>query len=231
MLTVNQLTSFGAGGEKQDEHFGSVELLIMPSGGDSSIVDLSSRGRSISISGTTVSLTDTSPYFAGRKRVAFGGSGYLTAPASSDWQILSDYTIEWLGELDSAPGTLLSLRATEGSYQFYVTSELHINLAYSTNGTVWTAIPGTSSPVVSLETEHLIALRRSGSTVSIHVDNDTPVYSATLPAFYNPDLPLSIGSGSSSGLNIPMVGKMDGLRLTRGVARTIVKPSEPWPTS
>jgi hypothetical protein len=224
---------FAAAGNT-DPYFSSVVLLLHCDGtnGATSATDYSNSAHSITFYGNA-QLSDTSPKF-GTAAVLFDGSGdYIQAPDSADWDFgTGDFTIEfWYKSTTntSDPGTFVSQYNGNG-----FTFRWYLGALYMLNGATTIATGGSWTPTTGVW--YHIAACRSGTSLRLFVDGTQSGSTATSSDnITGSNLPLELGCMPYSGGHIfPLNGRLDDVRITKGVARytaNFTAPTEAFPNS
>lgn len=222
-----------------DPNFASVSLLLHMDGsnGSSTFTDSSSAARTITRFGNAQISTAQSKF--GGASALFDGSGdYLTTAYSTtafDWWT-SDFTIEawvyatsWSGWARTGatqiPCMIGNMSATTSTAYWSFGPNNNGKLTfYYFNGFAGIAITTTAS-LPTNEWVHISATKTS-SGVTLYVNEtsgSTTAISGTPQS--SASFPLTIGQHQ----NISVNGHIDDLRITKGVARTIVVPTAPFP--
>lgn len=213
-----------------DPYFSNVVLLLSGDGDNNStnIIDSSSSPKIITVSGNARISTDQSRF--GGSSILFNGGGDRLLATNNDFAFASgDFTIEaWVRA--TGPGNTFGRViqcgdfASGGDWQLVRDSSGIPTFGY------WFDFQGgnprlISSVTVSSNEWHFIAIVRENTTVKMAI-NGTVV--ATGVSFVNlTKTTITIGAAESGDRSNPMF--LDELRITKGIAREITVPSEPFP--
>jgi hypothetical protein len=176
--------------------------------------------------------TSTKKYGTGSLK--FDGTGdALTIASNSNLQLgSSDFTVEcWVNfsAIPSASGAASfvsqwkTVPSSNLSYFFYLFNSAgtyQLYLSYSTNGSNQTNLSVNLASAPSTGTWYHVAFVRNGSNFLVFWNGtqvgSTQTLSATL---YNSTANVLIGGQEASGIDYPLNGYIDDLRITKGVAR------------
>jgi hypothetical protein len=212
-----------------DPDFASVSLLLNMDGtnGSTTFTDSSSIGHTISVFGDA-QVSTASPKF-GTGALALDGTGdYLTAPSESSLGFgTSDFTIECWGYFNSfgAAQYIFSQREI-GGYSMLILADGRLScITPSLNS----ATENTATMTTS--TWHHLAFVRNGNDINVYVDGvKSPTGSITGQS--GPTGVSYIGQRGDGSFFLN--GKIDDLRITKGVARytaTFTPPTAAFPTA
>ena len=197
--------------------------------------DYSKYNRQINVYGNTSHSTTQKKY--GNSSIYFDGSGdYLTVPASSDFAFgTGGFTFElWFYKTQNSPaqsynrifqlvgGDIWSgFSLVDGS-----TSQNEMSFWSSSSGSSFNIVNGTSLGILDLNQWYHIAIVRNGINFNGYI-NSNPIYLGTSSAslYYNNTMPVICGQ--SGGRYI--TGYIEDLRITKGIARPIAIPTQPFP--
>lgn len=229
------------GGPASDPFFSSVTLLLNFNGtnGSTNIVDESQYGVDISVFGNAQLSTEQAKF--GDTSLKLNGTGdYLTTPFISsryDWDE-EDSTIEcfvfkpvgsahWGGGSFGYP-SLIGNSDPLGNYNYWTwglfSNDEYGIYTFTTYGSLSTGVGITEGEWV-----HLAMVNDSG-TLKFFVDGVLVHSVSAVNITTSAIVPLTIGQAYNRGI----VGYLDSLRITRGVARytdTFTPPTEGFPTS
>jgi hypothetical protein len=227
-----------------DPNFSSVSLLLHCNGtnASTSFPDSGPIGHTVTPTGCQV--TTTTP--------KFGSGSAVFVPASSSRLVIAtpgtslqlnsvDFTIEswvWVNAAATATAILINKGSGTGNYAYElwssaVSSSDHrfafraINAAAS-----GTAIALVSPNTIVRDTWYHVAATRSGSSFNLWVNGTSVASGTSSDALFSTTANVSIG-GFDNGV-LPLSGKMDDIRITKGVARytaTFTAPSAEFPNS
>ena len=228
---------FGAASVGGDPSFANVSLLLHCDGvdGSTSIIDSSSSPRVLTPVGNAALSTEFSKF--GLSSMKFDGTGdYYTTPYSTALDFGSgDFTVEFSVYHTTNPN--------DGRFHIYLhsTSSDASNSGWmfykQSNGIVICSIKGLgslSAPLLTLNTWHHLALCRSGTTYHLFRDGVLASTNTSSLSLSNVLAPLQIGGGQSTGTfgTNSLIGHIDEVRLTKGVARytaNFTPPTAPFP--
>lgn len=223
MAAASRSTS---GGGVTDPHWADVKLLMHF---DGSFADSGPAGRTAIVTGSP-SATDstsrfgTSGYFGGADVLEFDGVGTaLDIPSTGDW------TLEMSVRFSEIRTSILYQHAIgTGLYplQVRLNSDGKLQaLGFDSSPTLAYSI--TSSTVASLNTWYVLGVRRSGSSISFWVDGVEIGSTSFSGGLFGSSLPVVVGAYSTTAYGL--IGRIDELRLTVGVARDMsVIPTAPF---
>ena len=212
-VRYNQIkTGLPAGG---DVNYNNVSLLLNMEGsnGSTTFTDSSSFGHGITANGNAS--ISTSEFKFGSSSAYFDGSGdYLITSSNSNFSMGAlDFTWEAWVYVSGGSGyrQIFSTRPSNGA------SAAEGSLAINPSGglTWYTHTFIANGGAISGNTWHHVAIGRSGTSLTVWVDG-LSVASATNSDNLTGDI-LSIGANNNG--NEPFTGYIEGLRITKGVAR------------
>lgn len=219
-----------------DASFASVTLLLLGNGTDTSttIVDSSNSAHTITRNGNT-QLSTTSPKF-GTAAILFDGTGdYLAIPAnaSTELEFSADFTWDlWMKPSALARGELLAAnQSTRNSHNYHLifaTNSTDILEFYDGAGTNLQL--SIASAGLNDGNWHHIAVTRSGTTVRIYIDG-VHKGNFTSSTTYGDSLGVAVGAHPVNVSATDYAGRMDCVRMTKGVARWTGTSSFTPPTS
>lgn len=229
-----------------DSDFSSVVLLLHGEGSDGSttFIDDSGSAHSVSVSGAPT-ITTTNPHWESGAMLFTGSTGYLNAGTSTDWDFGSgDFTIEFFMGHMTWPGTafetpIVSLWNTTTGLSWIVTVTILNRLSFfyykAGVGNFGSYSATGISGLIGSSYKHF-AITRSGSTLRIFIDGAID-YSGSITGTIDSaaSTPLCVGGTNYVG-NLYLDARLDGLRITKGVARYTADfssaiPSVPFPRS
>jgi hypothetical protein len=218
-----------------DPHWSNVVLLLHGDGtnGGTVFTDSSPSPKSPNVSLASTSTAQSK--FGGSSIRLTGTSGQgLKYADNAAWTLGSGaFTVEFFVRFDDS-GTQRMLfaqadfsgTAAGSSIWIMRTASTDKIEAYAFSGSAFVFI--TSSSTVAANTWHHIAFVRSGSTYTLYIDGVSVGTVSSAAAINDSSSNLGIGSfGSASGL--VLLGYIDELRFTVGVARTITVPTRAYP--
>jgi len=159
----------------------------------------------------------------GTTSMYFDGTGdWLLVPNRSLFDFGSgSFTVEgWFYPTTSSPTSgLITKRANSGVYAPFLietASSLTPTFYFSTTGSSWNSI--TSSISFTINTWNHFAITRNGSTFTIWINGSSGGTASTSSALMTNTDAVSIGASGVNG-DRPVVGYMDDVRITNGLAR------------
>ena len=210
--------SFAAGagtGTVGDPNFASVSLLLHMNGsnGSTTFTDTSTTAHSISVFGNA-QVTTTSPKFGTGALLLDGTGDYLSAPSHTSLTFgTGDFTIEaWVRFDTVTTRQYIFSQRDAGGFTLYFLADGRLSGITPSLSTVTQA-----SATIVVDTWHHVAFTRSGTSYNVWVDG---VGSSTATITGE-----SGASGTSyigfrgSGTTELLDGRIDDLRITKGVAR------------
>jgi hypothetical protein len=172
----------------------------------------------------------------GTTSMYFDGSGdWLLAPNRSLFDFGSgSFTVEgWFYPTTSSPTSgLITKRANSGVYAPFLietAASLTPTFYFSTTGSSWNSIA--SSISFTINTWNHFAITRNGSTFTIWINGSSGGTASTASALMTNTDAVSIGASGVNG-DRPVVGYMDDVRITNGLARytaTFTPPTAAFP--
>lgn len=202
-----------------DLYFGSVTFLSHFDGTDGSTTFTDVKGHTMTAAGDAkVSIAQSK--FGGASAYFDGTGDYIAVSDSADWDLPGNFTIEgwayWETPSDSKNAGVISLDGANFSF----------DRAVSNSGALRFYMDGTSllGSVPSLNAWHHVAVTREGNTVRLFLDGvyqNSATYSSSI-----------VPTGLKLGNNL--VGYLDDVRITKGVARYVstsgfTVPTTPFP--
>lgn len=198
-----------------DPDYSNVSLLI--NADSATIVDESPSPKTITAVGqAALSRVDSK---VGPSSIAFDGTGdYLTVPNHADFDFgTGDFTVElWANFANTSTTKTLLSNYSSALYGFVLQHRITAPLGLAFGNGDTTIISGAWTPTVSAW--HHVAVCRSGSSVRLFVDgaqlgstvtNSTNITGSTAPCYI----------GTLDTTLQPFSGYLDGIRVTKGVAR------------
>ena len=213
-----------------DPNFANVSLLLHADGtnGSTSFTDFSSNAHTITVYGDA-QVTTTSPKFGTGALLLDGTGDCLSAPSHTSLTFgTGDLTIEAWVRFDTISATqyIFSQRDTSGISLnlFWDGTGARLNIFYPSGNT--TTEP---SYLIAADTYYHLAVTRSGTTFKMWVNGVERASSTRIEdALSGTSI---IGARDSSGTT-PLDGRIDDLRITKGVARytaTFTPPTAAFP--
>ena len=208
-----------------DPYFASVLLLLHAEGTDGSttFTDSSAYAR-VGTAADGAKLTTAQSKFGSSSIVLDGNGDYINFPASTDWALPGDFTLElWYRPNGSVTKNDFVLCNTASSGFFVIVGASNLYLYYADGSTILVsgAVTWTASAW------HHIAVARSGSTCKLFV-NGAQVGSATVTTSFGGGSIFRIGNAATYSPN----ACIDEVRITKGVARytaAFTSPIAPFP--
>ncbi len=205
-----------------DPHYANVSLLLHGDGADNGTVftDNSPTPKTVTAYGNARISTDQSR-FGNSSMLLPGGSSHISAANSTDFDFgTQPFTIEMHVRVTTFSNylTLVSRRISPvyEPYEFSIDGSGNPRLLLESLAKNTWAVIGTFSGIqLSLNTWHHIALTGDGSVLRCFRDGVLSDTTYTYSGVATGSTPLYIGSGGDGTL----VGNIDDLRITKGVAR------------
>lgn len=221
------LPHLGVSSLTNDQYFNNVSLLL--SARDGQIKDYSKYSRSISIGGNA-SISNSQTKW-GNKSIYLDGTGdSLTLSASTDFAFgTGDFTIEmWLYLPSSLTMSerIICTRATQlgasGTWGLSLDSSLKLSF---TEIIVGEPSISTANNALTLNSFNFISISRASGVLTISVNGVSKASGTFNNNLNNSSYPLYIGiSPNESDIN----AYYDNLRITKGIARSIQVPTQPF---
>lgn len=225
--------AYYSSGASADPVYDKVTLLLKGNGanGSTAVVDDSPKGVTLTAAGGSINAAQ-SKYGGGS--LAFTGAGYVSTPDSDDWYFGdADFTIDawiYVSSSTSAYSHIVGQRSGTSTGWTLGVEKSGNRIYFWQNATF---VAGSSGNYAGkFDSWHHVALVRSGNLLRIFIDGAL-VDTATAVTVNNNTSPLYVGG------NVPLgdylVGFVDDLRITKGVARyasTFAPPTSeaPGPT-
>lgn len=218
-----------------DPNFANVHLLLHGDGtnGSTTFTDNSNSARTLTASGNAQ--IDTSIKQFGTGSIKFDGSGdYATVNSSAGASTFAgDFTFEcWFyraGNQPSGFGGIFS-NSTFGGGGLHIFSQ---NTSFILRYANTNVTPAGLAP--ALNTWQHFAVTRSGSTLYFFLDGTISTTTGTSSASLNGSNNWTIGGGYADGPTVnPLLGYLDDIRITSGVARyttSFTPPTAAFPDS
>jgi hypothetical protein len=218
-----------------DPNFADVSLLLPLNGTNGSTTFTDASTNAFAITGFGNAQISTAQSRWGGSSLLLDGTGdYLVSATSSEFAITGDWSVEFWYRAISLPafnpgnnsGTTTLLHVHAGGAQ-----GLHVY----TNGTALLVDNGlvadysTSQGFLSTGVWYFIAIVKSGTTYTLSLDGSS-VVTNTAQSYGTPDR-CQVGRYSTGGTTGDAHGYYQDVRITNGVARTIVLPTSAFPTS
>lgn len=162
--------------------------------------------------------TVTSDFKAGTASINFPGTDFLTSADNADWEFAAgDFTIELFAKASSYAGSIFNKRAGTGTAAFSVQSE---TLYMSSNGATYDIASAVSLGTFTTGSWIHLALSRSGSNIRFFMNGALAATVSSASAITNNAGALQFGGTDNGGsITDAFTGKMDEIRVTKGVAR------------
>jgi hypothetical protein len=221
-----------------DPNFSSVSLLLHMDGsnGSTTFTDSSSAARTVTANGNAQISTAQSK-FGGASALFDGNGDGLTVSDANDLDFGSgDFTIELWLNLNATSG--LKSIATHGwtasgnlGSWLIAVNDGSIYFWASSNNSSWDIASGQLiKSSAATGTWYHIAVVRSGNNFYLFCDGVQTTTFSSSSALYNSSTNIGIGADRTGSGN-SISAYIDELRITKGVARTIVVPTAPFPDS
>ncbi|MDP6587583.1 MAG: LamG domain-containing protein [Anaerolineales bacterium] len=226
---ITQLSALG--NTVGDVYFPQTKLLLPFDGtnGATSTTDSSNSNHTVTFNGTAQISTAQSK-FGGSSILFDGDSDYLNIPDSSNFDFgAAAFTVEcWINFTTSTgssyPGLVVRGRGGGGgnSSWWFGLHENKVSTWLSTSGSGWATSSDDTGPALNDGAWHHLAWVGDGTNVKGYVDG-TLCFTITQGTLYNSNRTVDIGSvrdgNETYAVGNCFGGYMDGLRITKGVAR------------
>ncbi len=222
------LASYGAAAGATDPNYANVSLLLHF---DNNLTDNSPTPKTVTAVGNSTVSAAASKFggYSGFVDASGGTGSNYTVPDHADFNFpTQDFTLEAWVYLTSSTTCAILNKSAGGQYpwQFWLNSNVLSFRGFNSGGSLVYSIGGTTT--LSLNTWCFCQARRSGNTFALAV-NGTQEATTTLGAttlLTNTDV-LTIGNIVTS----PLIGYVDDVRITKGVARAFALPTAAFPNS
>lgn len=203
-----------------DTYSANVELLLGFDGSDgsSTVTDLSSVPKTLTVSGSFALATANKKFGSSSLgNVATGTGGVTITPVTSLQMGSSNFTFEcWVYKLDSTHCRVWNFNVFTG----IANDEISLGIGSNFISFVVGSFNSSFSYTIKLNTWHHFALVRNGNSILLFLNgvqlDVTGTYSGTLPTQDR----MVIGNISRNGSSLlPFIGFIDEFRVTKGVAR------------
>ncbi len=205
-----------------DRNFSNVSLLLHGDGtnGSTTIIDSSPLAQTMTVFGNAQISTAQSKF--GGSSLFFDGTGdSIRSSQTANWTFgANNFTIEcWLNTSDTGQyGSIVSADGTgTNGWAFLVNSATNDGKIVFYEGAIASSLLISSSGGFNNNAWHHVAVARNGSNLSIYV-NGTSLASSTSSSSATTPGTLYIG-GSMVSAGRDLVGYIDDLRITKGIAR------------
>jgi hypothetical protein len=221
--------------ETADPWWDNVVLLLQPKAGDTSIVDYSPSGKSITNNGVT--LDSSNEKWTGAPSMLFEAtnSDDLVLSDSDDWFYGTfDFTIEAFSYVNAKTGDqgVVGQTADTSNYTtiwYDFNNSNGLKLASVETGTTNIQVQDDNTPWDASVWQH-VAVTRNGDTIRLFSDGVIVATTTTTNDIPNRSQSLRVGNFDGVGY---FDGNMTSLRITKGVARytsNFTPPTRPFPT-
>jgi hypothetical protein len=229
-----------SGDEVIDPHYGNVTCLLPFDGYGGSTIFTDATGKTWTANGNA-QLDATQSKFGGSSAMFDGTGDYLSAADAADFEVGADaFTLEfWLRRTAVSGSSNVCCLFSKGrqntagyaSYGLFINTN-NLYLVASSTGTSY-AITATGSGSILNDTWYHVALVRDSASWRVYLNGVLDISSATsvtpLDTAYGPFI---AGEPISAGVARDFNGRLDNLRLTKGVARYtsgFVPPTRAFP--
>lgn len=210
-----------------DADYASVALLMKFNGSDLSTTFVDEKGKTVTPYTATIR---TLEYITGGSSAFFNGAARLSVASHTDFDFgTGNFTVEFWVRPSTVVGTKVIVSRQEAgsgmALQIGLLGAAPFITLRSAGGTGLTTITSTGALVAN--TWARLSFVRSGSTVTIYIDN-VAAGSGTASNNLTPGVarPLAVGCLDDTSYSAYFSGYADELRITKGVARTIAGPPE-----
>lgn len=226
-----------------DPNWGSVVLLV--GADDGTIVDESAAARTLTNEGATI--VDGAARLVGARSMAFDGTDDRVEMADhADLSFGSgDFVVECFFSAPSTPGAaaiLLSHNDSTGNqrewniYYELVSDQHRLVCAVSYNGSTFSTAHAVINPILVFNgNAHHLAVVRNGASLTVYVNGEAgaDVLNVGANTLHNSTAKGMIGARQNgAGFTAPWPGRIDEVRITKGVARytgNFISPRRPFP--
>ena len=209
-----------------DAYWTDVSLLLHMDGtnGSTTFTDSSTNNHTITV--TNATLTTSAPKFGSASMVA-NGSNYIDTPTDADFSFPGDFTVELWVYVDTG-------QSQPGNKSFLELGSFSNGILLRTNEVYVNGSSASASPTVPDDQWVHVALTRSGSSVKYFVGGtESAALTNSSTVASSGSAKVRIGQAShTSGQYIG--GKIDDVRITKGVARytaNFTPPTAAFPDS
>jgi hypothetical protein len=220
-----------------DPYWDNVVLNMRMEGANNSTTFIDDKGHTVTAFGNA-KLSTTAP-LSGVSSGLFDGTVNTSnvIAASSDWVFSTgDFTVEFLFSYSALSAFFSRLvQMSNGDifspFSFSITSGGSLSLYMSSTGSTWGVAAYAEIMALSFNTQYHVELDRSGNNFYLFVDGVLKQsFTSALPLYYNAAHTPIIGGQTVDG-NRNLTGKIDNVRITKGIARhttTFTPPTELW---
>lgn len=209
-----------------DPHWASVKYLNHCEGPDGSraATDSSMSAHAITFTGSTSEISTTDPLMDTSSYYAPDGShSGMSSPDSDDWSLgAGEFTVECmfkpdaLGIPQALVGQWFTGRGGQRSWSLLLSSSDELRLWYSTTGSNFPALDTPSGMIVG-QTYSVAMDRDASGDVRLYVDGAMLIKANIPDSFFVSDAKMVVGDREDGDEDIR--GRMDEIRITKGVAR------------
>jgi hypothetical protein len=219
-----------------DPYWANVSLLLHADGtnGSTTFTDSSPTTKTVTASGSTIS---TAQYIFGGSSGLIAtatSSNDLTIPNHTDFSLSTgDFTLEvWVYVTTVQISIILQKAVGTGSYpwQVYITSGSKFGFR-GLNTVPALVYDLTSTTSVSPNTWYFIQARRSGNDFALAINGTQEATSNPGSTTLYSDTAHVVIGNYDSGATFPLVGYVDDVRITKGIARPFALPTTAFPNS
>lgn len=239
--SYSQLVTDSGAAPSGNPPYASVVSLLHFNGADASTSIVDEKGKVWTAAGGA-QLSTTNPKWGTACLLLNGVTSYVTTPAHADFNLGSgDFTWEGFLLLDVLPatyGTLAMINCNTNTYaqvRIGVTSagKLSVLVSSSSAGTWLTTDAATiEGGAIPVGTRCFIRVRRVSGVIYGEIDRDAVLSYPAAVAFNNYNGPMMLGAMLSSGSAAFFVkGRLDDVRLTKGVSVVGPVPTEEFPNA
>lgn len=215
---VTQITS--PGNSNYDPYYSNVSLLLAMNGSNTStsFVDASPNQKTVTANGNA-QISTTQSKFGGSSAVFDGTTDFLSTATLGDFNIFSsDFTVEFFVYFSGATNNQCLFQIG-----FNNTNRANIGLVsgaiqlFTTNGGVGGTQITATAPAVN--TWHHVAWVKSGTTTRLFVNGTSVGTPATSVSYPSGSMSVGIGADQINSGATCLLGYIDDLRITSGIAR------------
>lgn len=239
--SYSQLVTDSAATPSGNPPYANVVSLLHFNGADGSTSIVDEKGKTWTAVGGA-QLSTTNPKWGSACLVLDGATSYVTTPAHADFNLGSgDFTWEGFLLLEALPaayGTIAMVNCNSNTYaqlRIGVSSagKLSVLCTSSSNGTWLTSDSATiEGGTIPVGTRCFLRVRRVSGVIYGEINQEAVLSYSAAVTFYNYNGPMMLGAMLSGGSGAFFVkGRLDDVRLTKGVSVAGPVPSEEFPNA
>lgn len=237
MMGPGLFSAPAGGGGPTDPFYANVSVLLHCDGANGGTTFTDNGPLALACTPTNVT-TDTSQFKWGTASAHIASASpptqdYLAAPDGTWFDFTTgDFTLEcWLYMTTVQTCILMQHVQGTGAYPFqlFISSSNLGFRGFDSGMSLWSTVGGTG---LSANTWYFIQARRSGNTFGTAINGvaESSVTTGSISLLSTAGQAVIIGN-YSSGANFPVIGFLDDIRITKGVARAFTLPTAAFPNS